>query len=99
VLRYPVPNPRKPPLHSWELDRSDVEMGEELGEGLFGVVYKALLKGNTTAAVKEFTVWHNTCSSVFVTLLEQVETLQDIGKQRQMSTGQKHKLATYMDIL
>ena len=79
VLRHPIPNPRKPPLHSWELDRSDIEMGEELGEGLFGVVYKALLKGNTTVAVKKFTVWHNTCSLVFVTLLDQVETLQDIG--------------------
>ena len=62
VLRYPVPDPRKPPLHSRELDRSDIEMGEELGEGLYGVVYKALLKGNTTVAVRE--LWVRTCSGI-----------------------------------
>ena len=56
LLHHTVPASRKQPFYRWELNRSDIEMGQGLGEGLFGVVYKALLKGKTTVAVKKFEV-------------------------------------------
>lgn len=64
VLHYPAPNPRKPPIYSishevdkWELDRADIEMGQKLGSGQYGEVYKAAVKKrNTPVAVKTFRV-------------------------------------------
>ena len=66
TLHYPAPNPRKPPIYSlfhevdeWELDRSDIDMGQKLGGGQYGEVYKALLKKrnlNVPVAVKTFRV-------------------------------------------
>ena len=63
TLHYPAPNPRKPTVYGvsqndkWELDRSDIEMGQKLGGGQYGEVYKALVKKwNKTVAVKTFRV-------------------------------------------
>ena len=56
LLHHTVPASRKQPFYRWELNRSDIEMGQGLGMGLFGTVYKALLKGKTTVAVKRFKV-------------------------------------------
>ena len=56
LLHHPVPVPKKQPFYRWELSRSDIEMGQGLGGGLCGAVYKALLKGNKTVAVKKFKV-------------------------------------------
>ena len=64
TLHYPAPNPRKPPIYSishevdeWELNRADIEMGQKLGGGQYGEVYKAVIKKrNTTVAVKTFRV-------------------------------------------
>ena len=63
TLHYPAPNPRKPPIYSlshvdeWELNRSDIEMGQKLGGGQYGEVYKAVIKKrNIQVAVKTFRV-------------------------------------------
>lgn len=63
TLHYPAPNPRKPTVYGvsqndkWELDRSDIEMGQKLGGGQYGEVYKAVVKKwNKTVAVKTFRV-------------------------------------------
>lgn len=64
TLHYPAPNPRKPPIYSishdvdqWELNRSDIDMGQKLGGGQYGEVYKAVLKKqNLHVAVKTFKV-------------------------------------------
>ena len=64
VLHYPAPNPRKPPIYSlshevdeWEVNRSDIEMGQKLGGGQYGEVYKAVIKKrNISVAVKTFRV-------------------------------------------
>ena len=64
TLHYPAPNPRKPPIYSlshevdeWELNRSDIDMGQKLGGGQYGEVYKATIKKrNIPVAVKTFRV-------------------------------------------
>ncbi len=64
TLHYPAPNPRKPPIYTpshemdeWELSRSQIEMGQKLGGGQYGEVYKAVIKErNTPVAVKTFKV-------------------------------------------
>ena len=64
ALRYPAPNPQKPIIDSvshevdeWELNRSEIETGQKLGEGRFTEHYKAIIKQrNTTATVKTFKV-------------------------------------------
>ena len=64
TLHYPAPNPRKPPIYTpshetdrWELNRSDIDMGQRLGGGQYGEVYKAVIKKrNTAVAVKTFRV-------------------------------------------
>ncbi len=64
TLHYPAPNPRKPPIYSlshevdeWELNRSDIDMGQKLGGGQYGEVYKATIKKrNISVAVKTFRV-------------------------------------------
>ena len=64
TLHYPAPNPRKPPIYTpshetdeWELKRSDIEMGQKLGGGQYGEVYKAVIKKrNIAVAVKTFRV-------------------------------------------
>lgn len=64
TLHYPAPNPRKPPIYSlshevdeWELNRSDIDMGQKLGGGQYGEVYKAVIKKrNISVAVKTFRV-------------------------------------------
>jgi hypothetical protein len=64
TLHYPAPNPRKPPIYSishdvdqWEINRSDIEMGQKLGGGQYGEVYKASLKKqHIYVAVKTFKV-------------------------------------------
>ena len=64
TLRYPAPNSRKPPVYGtshdfdeWEFDQSNLEMGQKLGGGQYGEVYKAVIKGRgVTVAVKTFRV-------------------------------------------
>ena len=65
TLHYPAPNPKKPPVYSmspddfdeWEFDRANLEMGQKLGGGQYGEVYRAVIKGrNITVAVKTFRV-------------------------------------------
>ena len=64
VLHYPAPNPRKPPIYSlshevdeWEVNRSDIDMGQKLGGGQYGEVYKAVIKKRgISVAVKTFRV-------------------------------------------
>ena len=64
TLHYPAPNPRKPPIYTpshemdeWELVRADIEMGQKLGGGQYGEVYKAKIKKrNIAVAVKTFRV-------------------------------------------
>ena len=64
TLHYPAPNSRKPPVYGvshdfdeWEFDRSNLEMGQKLGGGQYGEVYKAVIKGRgVTVAVKTFRV-------------------------------------------
>ncbi len=68
LLHYPAPNPRKPPIHSlshevdeWEVKRSDINMGQLLGGGLYGEVYKAVIKKRgISVAVKTFRVSQST---------------------------------------
>ena len=68
TLHYPAPNPRKPPIYSishdvdqWEINRSDIEMGQKLGGGQYGEVYKASLKKqHIYVAVKTFKVCMST---------------------------------------
>ena len=79
TLHYPAPNPRKPPIYSishdvdqWEINRSDIEMGQKLGGGQYGEVYKASLKKqHLYVAVKTFKVtrW---CAPVIVCLPQSV---------------------------
>lgn len=62
VLHYPAPNRRKPPIYSlshevdeWELDRASIEMGQKLGGGQYGEVYKAVItRRGINVAVKTF---------------------------------------------
>lgn len=62
TLHYSAPNPRKPPVYGvshdfdkWEFDRSNLEMGQKLGGGQYGEVYRAVMKGRGLAvAVKTF---------------------------------------------
>ena len=69
VLHYPAPNPRKPPIYSlshevdeWELNRSDIDMGQKLGGGQYGEVYKATIKKrHISVAVKTFRVSQSVC--------------------------------------
>ncbi len=64
VLHYPAPNPRKPPIYSmshevdeWEVNRADIDMGQKLGSGQYGEVYKAVIKKRgISVAVKTFRV-------------------------------------------
>ena len=64
VLHYPTTNPRKPPIYSlshevdeWEVNRSDIDMGQKLGGGQYGEVYKAVIKKRgISVAVKTFRV-------------------------------------------
>lgn len=64
ILHYPAPNPKKPPVYSmsydvdeWEFDRANLDMGNKLGGGQYGEVYKAVMKGrDITVAVKTFRV-------------------------------------------
>lgn len=64
TLHYPAPNPRKPPIYGvthnldeWEFDRNNLEMGQKLGGGQYGEVYRAEFKGKgVTVAVKTFRV-------------------------------------------
>ena len=84
LLRYPVPNPTKGALNSWELNRSDIEIGQGLGGGLYGAVYKALLKGNTIVAVKKFRVRYK---HMYIHVLLKwsfmfLASLQIVGKQQ-----------------
>lgn len=80
TLHYPAPNPRKPPIYSishdvdqWELNRSDIEMGQKLGGGQYGDVYKAVLKKQSIyVAVKTFKV---SCESLY--MYRVVEVLSD----------------------
>lgn len=67
TLHYPAPNSHKPPVYGvsydldkWEFDRSNLEMGQKLGGGQYGEVYKAIYRGRGIAvAVKTFRV--STC--------------------------------------
>jgi len=41
------------PADAWELNREDLDIGQMLGNGHFGVVRKGLLNGNIEVAIKE----------------------------------------------
>lgn len=64
TLHYPAPNSHKPPVYGvshdidkWEFDRSNLEMGQKLGGGQYGEVYKAVIKNRgVSVAVKTFRV-------------------------------------------
>lgn len=63
TLHYPAPNPKKPTIFGlsqadeWEMNRSDIEMGQKLGGGQYGEVYKGtFLKTGQLVAVKTFRV-------------------------------------------
>ena len=63
TLHYPAPNPKKPTIFGlsqadeWEINRSDIEMGQKLGGGQYGEVYKGTyLKTGQAVAVKTFRV-------------------------------------------
>jgi len=75
-----VPVSRKQPFYRWELNRSDIEMGQGLGMGLFGTVYKALLKGKTTVAVKRFKVrYEHMHVDIFRAKFSQLATLAKLS--------------------
>lgn len=63
TLHYPAPNPKKPTIFGlsqadeWEINRSNIEMGQKLGGGQYGEVYKGIyLKTGQAVAVKTFRV-------------------------------------------
>ena len=63
TLHYPAPNPKKPTIFGlsqadeWAINRSKIEMGQKLGGGLYGEVYKGTyLKTGQSVAVKTFSV-------------------------------------------
>ena len=65
TLHYPAPNPKKPVIFGfsqqdeWEIERADIDMGQKLGGGQYGEVYKGTYKKNgQSVAVKTFRVSH-----------------------------------------
>lgn len=60
TLHYPAPNPRKPPIYSfshdeWELNRSNIEMGQKLGGGQYGRCTKpSLRRGTSPSPLRHF---------------------------------------------
>ncbi|XP_078602731.1 uncharacterized protein LOC144876852 [Branchiostoma floridae x Branchiostoma japonicum] len=85
----PPPVPARPQFLKYEVDRQDLELGEQIGRGAFGVVYKAVLKRTAAGLVTNRTVVVKTVQDGAgveerVTFVREIETTINLGEHKNL---------------
>ncbi|XP_078599770.1 uncharacterized protein LOC144874963 isoform X2 [Branchiostoma floridae x Branchiostoma japonicum] len=89
-LEQPPPSvPARPQFMKYEVNRQDLELGEQIGRGAFGVVYLATLKRNaaglaTNRTVVVKTVHDGASGEEKSTFVHEIETTINLGEHRNL---------------